>query len=104
MGKRYVQISVYVSLSGGFTIRERGNNDLGYQLDKGGLQGLFQNGSGANLVSHTVGTVDSFPILIRQKRGSNDYDYCWGLEWVLLYRCICGTDSRDSRRSLEEFL
>jgi len=61
VGKRYVQISVYVSFSGGFTIRERGNSDLGYQLDKGGLQGLFQNGSGANLASHTVGTAVSFP-------------------------------------------
>jgi len=61
MGKRYVQISVYVSLSGGFTIRGRGNSDLGYQLDNGGFQGIFQNGSGANVSSHTMGTAVSFP-------------------------------------------
>jgi hypothetical protein len=61
VGKGYVQISVYVSFSGGFTIRERGNSDLAYQLENRGFQGLFQNGSGANVASHTVGTVDIFP-------------------------------------------
>jgi len=55
---------------GGFTVRGRGSSDLFYQLDNGGFQVLFQNGCGANTDSHALGTVDNFPSLKRQRRGS----------------------------------
>jgi len=69
---------VHEPLSGGFTVR--GNSDLGYQLDNGGFQVLFQNGCGANTASHVLGTVDSFPSLKRQRRGSKP------LHIVLMFR------------------
>ena len=43
------------------TFRERGNSGLGYRMDNGGFQVLFQNGCGVNLTSHALGTVESFP-------------------------------------------
>jgi hypothetical protein len=55
-----VQNSVNVSLSGGFTFRRRWSSDLGYKLENGGFQVLFQNSAGANQASHSVGNVDSF--------------------------------------------
>jgi hypothetical protein len=55
-----VHKSVNVSLSGGFTVRRRGNSDLGYRMEKGELQIIIQNGSGTNPASHSVGTVESF--------------------------------------------
>ena len=56
-----MQNSVIISPSGVFTVRGRGNSDLGYWMDNGGFQVLFQNGSVVNPASHAVGTVDSFP-------------------------------------------
>jgi len=42
-----------------YSSRER-NSYLGFQLDNGRFQVLFQNSSGANPASYSVGTVDSF--------------------------------------------
>ena len=49
------------SISAGFTVRGEGNSNLGYQMDNGGIQVIFQNIFGFNPASHSVGTVDIFP-------------------------------------------
>jgi len=79
----------------GFTVRGKGNRDLGYQLDNGGFQVIFQNSSGANPASHSVGTAAIFPEFKAVTLGSKKLHIVASFRMGVTVPLLLGTASGD---------